>query len=207
MESTTSPAKRHHPKRLRIIEAKHPLPGAIVSGAPGDLVGLGIGHRVEDLRHLLGDHPVEPGLEQVLVDPYDVQGSWFRLLASNRGFLFWRMKIVHRTRAMTSYVRTGIRKYARIRALSRVKEWLRDHLQENVRSPPINTMMPNDDVPEAPIILAITVPPREIRTANTRVGRTDFWYANCRRDVERRIAKAIRYEAPPFVSSSDSVRA
>ena len=41
----------------------------------------------------------------------------------------------------------------------------------------INTMMPNDDVPEAPIILAITVPPREIRTANTRVGRTDFWYA------------------------------
>ena len=87
MESTTSPAKRHHPKRLRIIEAKHPLPGAIVSGAPGDLVGLGIGHRVENLCHLLGDHPVEPGLEQVLVDPYDVQGSWFRLLASNRGFV------------------------------------------------------------------------------------------------------------------------
>ena len=68
-------------------------------------------------------------------------------------------------------------------------------------------MMPNDDVPEAPIILVITVPPREIRTANTRVGRTDFWYANCSRDVERRMTKAIRYEALPFVSSSDSVRA
>lgn len=82
-------------------------------------------------------------------------------------------------------------------------------LQENVRTLLIyiNTMMPNDDVPEAPIILAITVPPREIRTANTRVDRTDFWYANCRRDVERRMAKAIRYEAPPFVSSSDSALA
>ena len=37
-------------------------------------------HRVEDLRHLLGDQPVEPGLEQVLVDLYDVLGhgsvSW-----------------------------------------------------------------------------------------------------------------------------------
>ena len=75
-------------------------------------------HRVEDLRHLLGDQPVEPGLEQVLVDLYDVRGSWFRLLASNRGFLFWRMKIVHRTRAMPSYVRSGIRKCARIQALS-----------------------------------------------------------------------------------------
>jgi hypothetical protein len=32
--------------------------------------------------------------------------------------LFWRMKIVHRTRAMPSYVRAGIRKCARIRALS-----------------------------------------------------------------------------------------
>ena len=74
-------------------------------------------HRVEDLRPLLGDQPVEPGLEQVLVDLYDVRGSWFRLLASNRGFLFWRMKIVHRTRAMPSYVRAGIRKCARIRAL------------------------------------------------------------------------------------------
>ena len=82
-------------------------------------------------------------------------------------------------------------------------------LQENVRTLLIyiNTMMPNDDVPEAPIILAITVPPREIRTANTRVGRTDFWYANCRRDAERRMTKAIRYEAPPFVSSSDSALA
>ncbi|MFZ3481569.1 tyrosine-type recombinase/integrase, partial [Bifidobacterium adolescentis] len=30
----------------------------------------------------------------------------------------WRMKIVHRTRAMPSYVRAGIRKCARIRALS-----------------------------------------------------------------------------------------
>ena len=28
------------PKRLRIIEAKHPLPSAIVSGGPSNLVGL-----------------------------------------------------------------------------------------------------------------------------------------------------------------------
>ena len=53
---------------------------AFVSGGPGDLVGLGVEHRVEDLRHLLGDQPVEPGLEQVLVDLYDVLGhgsvSW-----------------------------------------------------------------------------------------------------------------------------------
>lgn len=65
-----------------------PSPAALVSGGPGDLVGLGVEHRVEDLRHLLGDQPVEPGLEQVLVDLYDVRGSWFRLLASNRGFCF-----------------------------------------------------------------------------------------------------------------------
>ena len=95
-----------------------PSPAALVSGGPGDLVGLGVEHRVEDLRHLLGDQPVEPGPRQVLVDLHDVRGSWFRLLASNRGFLFWRMKIVHRTRAMPSYVRAGIRKCARIRALS-----------------------------------------------------------------------------------------
>lgn len=69
-----------------------PLAVALVSGGPGDLVGLGVEHRVEDLRHLFGDQPVEPGLEQVLVDLYDVRVSWFRLLASNRGFLFWRMK-------------------------------------------------------------------------------------------------------------------
>ena len=61
---------------------------ALVSGGPGDLVGLGVEHRVEDLRHLFGDQPVEPGLEQVLVDLYDVRVSWFRLLASNRGFCF-----------------------------------------------------------------------------------------------------------------------
>ena len=57
-----------------------PSPAALVSGGPGDLVGLGVEHRVEDLRHLLGDQPVEPGLEQVLVDLYDVLGhgsvSW-----------------------------------------------------------------------------------------------------------------------------------
>ena len=40
----------------------------------------------DNLRHLFGDQPVEPGLEQVLVDLYDVRVSWFRLLASNRGF-------------------------------------------------------------------------------------------------------------------------
>ena len=51
-----------------------PLPGTLVSGGVGDLVGLRIEHRVEDLRHLLGDQPVEPGLEQVLVDLYDVLG-------------------------------------------------------------------------------------------------------------------------------------
>ena len=57
-----------------------PSHAALVSGGPGDLVGLGVEHRVEDLRHLLGDQPVEPGLEQVLVDLYDVLGhgsvSW-----------------------------------------------------------------------------------------------------------------------------------
>ena len=51
-----------------------PLPVPLVSGCVGDLVGLRIEHRVEDLRHLLGDQPVEPGLEQVLVDLYDVFG-------------------------------------------------------------------------------------------------------------------------------------
>ena len=45
---------------------------AFVSGGPGDLVGLGVEHGVEDLGHLLGDQPVEFGLEQVLVDLYDV---------------------------------------------------------------------------------------------------------------------------------------
>mgnify|MGYP006978892438 FL=1 len=97
-----------------------PLAVALVSGGPSDLVGLGVEHRVEDLRHLFGDQPVEPGLEQVLVDLYDVRVSWFRLLVSNRGFLFWRMKIVHGMRAMPSYVRAGIRKCARIRALSKI---------------------------------------------------------------------------------------
>ena len=38
-----------------------PLAVALVSGSPGDLVGLGVEHRVEDLRHLFGDQPVEPG--------------------------------------------------------------------------------------------------------------------------------------------------
>ena len=32
----------------------------------------GVEHGVEDLGHLLGDQPVEFGLEQVLVDLYDV---------------------------------------------------------------------------------------------------------------------------------------
>ena len=45
---------------------------AFVSGGPGDLVGLGVEHGVEDLGHLLGDQPVEFGLEQVPVDLYDV---------------------------------------------------------------------------------------------------------------------------------------
>ena len=45
---------------------------AFVSGGPGDLVGLGVEHGVEDLGHLLGDQPVEFGFEQVLVDLYDV---------------------------------------------------------------------------------------------------------------------------------------
>ena len=93
---------------------------ALVLGGVGDLVGLKRGHRVEDPGYFLGDEPVEFGFGQVLVDLYDVRGSWFRLLASNRGFLFWRMKIVHRTRAMPSYVRAGIRKCARIRALSKI---------------------------------------------------------------------------------------
>ena len=94
--------------------------GAAALAQPDGRHGRGVEHRVEDLRHLLGDQPVEPGPGQVLVDLYDVRGSWFRLLTSNRGFSFWRMKIVHRTRAMPSYVRAGIRKCARIRALSKI---------------------------------------------------------------------------------------
>lgn len=79
-----------------------PPSGTLVSDSFGNLIGLGA-------------EPFKSGLEQVLVDLYDVRGSWFRLLFSNRGFLFWRMKIVHRTRAIPSYVRTGIRKCARKR--------------------------------------------------------------------------------------------
>ncbi len=47
---------------------------ALVSDGVRNLVGLGIEYRVEDLRHLLGDQPVEPGLEHGLVDLYDVLG-------------------------------------------------------------------------------------------------------------------------------------
>ena len=36
------------------------------------LVRVKVEHGVEDLGHLLGDQPVEFGLEQVLVDLYDV---------------------------------------------------------------------------------------------------------------------------------------
>lgn len=85
-----------------------------------------VGHRVEDLRYLFGDQPVEPGPGQVLVDLYDVRGSWFRLLASKR-FLFWRIKIAHRTRAVPSYVRAGIRKCVRIRALSKIPNHYSTH--------------------------------------------------------------------------------
>ena len=51
-----------------------PLPGTLVSGGVGDLVGLGVEHRVQQFGDLLGDQAVEPGLEQVLVDLYDVLG-------------------------------------------------------------------------------------------------------------------------------------
>lgn len=77
-----------------------------------DLVGFGVEHRV-----LLGDESVELGLEQVLVDLHDAlwRGSISYLSIA---VLFWRMKIVHRTRAVPFHVRAGIRKCIRIRALS-----------------------------------------------------------------------------------------
>ena len=65
-----------------------PSAAAFVSVGSGDLVGLGVEHHVQQLGDLLGDEPVESGLEQVLVDLYDIRGSWFHLLASNRGFCF-----------------------------------------------------------------------------------------------------------------------
>lgn len=51
-----------------------PSAAAFVSCRSGDLVGLGVEHRVQQLGDLLGDEPVESGLEQVLVDLYDVLG-------------------------------------------------------------------------------------------------------------------------------------
>ena len=63
--------------------------GALVSGGPGDLVGLGVEHGVEDLGHLLGDQPVEFGLEQVLVDLYDgvCCRAWSPSCLRTRGFI------------------------------------------------------------------------------------------------------------------------
>lgn len=48
--------------------------GAAALAQPDGRHGRGVEHRVEDLRHLLGDQPVEPGPGQVLVDLYDVLG-------------------------------------------------------------------------------------------------------------------------------------
>lgn len=45
-----------------------PLPGALVLGGVGDLVGLGVEHRVEGLLDALADHPVQGGLQHGLVD-------------------------------------------------------------------------------------------------------------------------------------------
>lgn len=106
-----SPRKRPHPvipERLRTFGHGHPghddqlasssvppsrnmsgfrcmtrLPsaGTLVSGRPGDLVGLRVEHRVEYLGDLLRDEPVEPGLGRVPANPYGVLGhssvSWF----------------------------------------------------------------------------------------------------------------------------------
>ena len=51
-----------------------PAAAAFVSCRSGDLVGLGVEHRFQQLGDLLRDEPVESGLEQVLVDLYDVLG-------------------------------------------------------------------------------------------------------------------------------------
>ena len=65
------------------------LPSAVslVSGGAGDLIGLRVEHGAEDLGHLLGDQPAEPGLEHVPVDLYDVAvGHGCRIRLSNHGF-------------------------------------------------------------------------------------------------------------------------
>ena len=62
-----------------------PLPGALVSGGVGDLVRLGVEHRVDDPLDLLSHHGVELGLEHGLVELYDFRGSGSVPL-SNRGF-------------------------------------------------------------------------------------------------------------------------
>ena len=79
--------------------------GALVSGSSGDLVRFRVGHRVEDPGYFLGDEPVEFGFEQVLVDLYDgvydgVVGHGPRSVFALVVLLVWRLKIVHRTRAM-----------------------------------------------------------------------------------------------------------
>ena len=69
--------------------------------ASGDFVRFRVGHRVEDPGYFLGDEPVEFGLEQVLVDLYDgVVGHGPRPVFALAVLLVWRLKIVHRTRAM-----------------------------------------------------------------------------------------------------------
>ena len=69
------------PAFVMVGAVRLPAAGTLVSGRPGDLVGLRVEHRVEYLGDLLRDEPVEPGLEHVLVDLYDVLGhgsaSWF----------------------------------------------------------------------------------------------------------------------------------
>ena len=49
---------------------------------------FGVEHGVEDLGHLLGDQPVEFGLEQVLVDLYDAAVGMAARPAFQLRFLF-----------------------------------------------------------------------------------------------------------------------
>ena len=74
--------------RLELVVAgpiRLPSAGTLVSRGVGDLVRLGVEHRVDDPLGLLAHHGVELALEHGLVEPYDFLGHGSAPL-SNRGF-------------------------------------------------------------------------------------------------------------------------
>ena len=74
--------------RLELVVAgpiRLPSAGTLVSRGVGDLVRLGVEHRVDDPLDLLAHHGVELALEHGPVEPYDFLGHGSVPL-SNHGF-------------------------------------------------------------------------------------------------------------------------